>query len=267
MALFGWGRPKEQAPSKEALVAVGDIFDPIGILEALDKFVPRYLDMVDRDELVYPACKRTLTDVDGSVRAIWDHTRIEAMRYIMMVPRREFELLTSPARQVEMLDAFLRQQPHEETVVDFTGIPISDLVIATIAGLNWLNLCAFAAGVSPSKFSGTLRHFRKIVTVAHQWWALDGAGERCYAMLAAKKRPPLMLYLIWSEYTRLAKEIATASIYGSSIDGAVESDRERLEKEYADNPAELKVALAALSETTMRLKGAEDPQDLVFELL
>jgi hypothetical protein len=134
-------------------------FRSVAILYALDQLVPRYLDVVDRGKLVYPACKRTLTDVDGNVRAIWEHTRIEAIRYIMMVPRREFDLLTSPARQIEMLDAFLRQQPHEETVVDFTGTPISDLAIGIFAGLNWVNHCAFLAGVHSANFSGTLRNF------------------------------------------------------------------------------------------------------------
>ena len=36
-------------------------------------------------------------------------------------------------------------------------------------------------------------------------------------MLANGEQPPLMLYLIWSEYTRLAKQIAAAAIFGGSI--------------------------------------------------
>jgi hypothetical protein len=58
------------------------------------------------------------------------------MRYVMMVPRREFDSLIAPSRQPEMLDTFLRRPPHEDTVIDFTGVPIDDLVIAIVAGLN-----------------------------------------------------------------------------------------------------------------------------------
>jgi hypothetical protein len=29
---------------------------------------------------------------------------------------------------------------------------------------------------------------------------------------------PLMLYLVWSEYTRLAKQVAAAAVFGLSID-------------------------------------------------
>ena len=45
----------------------------------------------------------------------------------------------------------------------------------------------------------------------------DGAAERCGQMLSRGEQPPLMLYLIWSEYTRLSKSIAAAAIFGPSI--------------------------------------------------
>jgi hypothetical protein len=38
--------------------------------------------------------------------------------------------------------------------------------------------------------------------------------------LANGEQPPLMLYLIWSDYTRLAKHIAGATVFGSSINRA-----------------------------------------------
>jgi hypothetical protein len=59
-----------------------------------------------------------------------------------MVPRHEFEPLADPSRQSEMLEAYLRQQPHDDTVIEFTGSTMSDLAIAVVAGFNWLNHCA-----------------------------------------------------------------------------------------------------------------------------
>ncbi|MEO6839817.1 MAG: hypothetical protein ABI192_03535 [Bradyrhizobium sp.] len=155
--------------------SIGNLFDPLAVLAALDVATPQYLGRIDRKELVYPACTRTLIDPEGDVRSIWEHTRIEAMRYVMMVPRREVELLVDPSRQTEMIDAFLRRRPHEDTVIDFTGVPIDDYGIAIIAGFNWLNHCAALAGVDPDKFWRPLRNFRKITVVAQRWWALDGA--------------------------------------------------------------------------------------------
>src|SRR4029077_2720699 len=96
--------------------------------------------------------------------------RLEAMRYVMVVPGREFELLSGPARQIEMIDACLAQRPHGETVIDFTGTAAADFAIAIVAGLNWLTHCAQLAGVDPTQQSGTIRHFRRIVTLAQLWW-------------------------------------------------------------------------------------------------
>jgi len=95
--LFGWGSSKQaagrRAPEDES---VGDPFDPAGVLRALDQLVPRYLDRVDRHELISPACTRKLTDPSADVRSIWEHTRLEAMRYVVMVPGRDFRAAARP---------------------------------------------------------------------------------------------------------------------------------------------------------------------------
>jgi hypothetical protein len=262
---MGWfGRQtREQRSSQRAVDAgAGDLSGPMAILRTLEQAVPKYLDRVDRGELIYPACKRTPTDVDGNVRSVWEHTRIEAMRYVMMVPRREVELLIDPARQPEMLDAFLRKPPHEDAVVDFTGVAIDDFVIAIVAGLNWLIHCAVMASVDRDKFSGTQRNFRKITVAAQRWWALEGSSSRCYQMLARHEKPPLMFYLIWLEYTRLAKAIATAAICGLSADPATAGDRGLSRRDPADRPPERNAGRAALTETMARLERALDPGDL-----
>ena len=81
-----------------------------------------------------------------------------------------------------------------------------------------LSHCAQLAGVAASQQTGTIRNFRKVVTLAQRWWLTEGAIERCGQMLAGGERPPLMFNLIWSEYTRLAKPIAAAAAFGESID-------------------------------------------------
>jgi hypothetical protein len=143
-----------------------------------------------------------------------------------------------------MLDAFLRQQPHDETVIDFTGAAMSDIAIAVFAGFNWLSQCAVLAGVERDKVSGTLHHFRKLVVLAQQWWAMEGAGPRCRQMLADGEKPPLMLYLIWTDYTRLAKEVAAAA-----LSRAINAD---------PAPADLDALVQAMT----RLRQANDPEDL-----
>jgi len=237
MGWFGW-LAKDPAADKTA------VSGPQAILADLDKRVPQYIEDADQSRLVYPACKRTVA-APNDVRDIWDHTRLEAVRYLMMVPGRGFELLIDPASQSDLLNAFLRQPPHEDTVIDFTGSAMSDIAIAAYAGFNWLNHCAVLAGAERENFSGMLHHFRKLAILGQQWWAMEGAETRFGEMLAAGEKPPLMLYLIWTDYTRLAKEIA-AAVLGRAINGAGAAERD------------------ALAQTMSRLQGANEPGDLLL---
>jgi hypothetical protein len=251
MAWFGWARLKAHMPSGASADGT-DLFDPIMILHALDRAVPRYLGRVDRGELIFPAFKRTIADRDGDVRAVWEHTRLEAMRYVVMVPKRDFGLLFEPARQSQILETFLRKRAHTKTSIDFTGVPSDDIVNAIIAGFNWLDMCLAAVGVhQPSR---SLTDFKNVAWLAEQWWAVEGAVPRCYHMLAERKRPPLMLYLIWLDYTGLAKEIASAAIYGSSSDQSAQIAR-------TERTLEFSAADGAL-DTMSRLQRAEDPSEL-----
>ncbi|KYK45211.1 hypothetical protein A1D31_35655 [Bradyrhizobium liaoningense] len=127
---------------------------------------------------------------------------LKPCRYFMMVPRRDVELLVSAVRRPEMMDAFLRQAPHDETVVDFKGVP----VLSIIAGLNWLDHCAFRGRVDYDKFSRTARDFRRLVVLAQQRWAIENAGPRSEMMLANREVPSRMFYLMWQSYTRLADD-------------------------------------------------------------
>ena len=242
--MFDWWKSTRPLTKKSA--DQGCVGGPRVILEELRSRIPRYLDDVDQGKLIYPACKRALSDLDGDVRSVWDHTRLEAMRYVTMVPGADFELLIGADRQIEMMNGYLFQRPHDETVIDFTGTATTDFAIAVLAGLNWLTHCAKLSGVEVSKQSGTIRNFRKVVTLAHQWWLTEGAGERSSQLLANGEQPPLMLYLIWSDYTQLAKHIAAATVFGSSI-----------------NRAAKLVALPA--DLIPRFEAAQDPLDLADE--
>jgi hypothetical protein len=262
VAVFGWERSKNLTASKEAPSIIGGCFDASELISLIDALVARYLDRVDRGTLVYPACKRRLTDSEGDVRSIWEHTRLEAVRYVTLVPARQAGLLVEPARQLTLVDTFLRKQPHENIVVEFTGVPADDLVVAVIAGLNWLNHCSILAGVDHNKFSGTLRNFRKLAAIAQRWWSMEGAEDRCAEMLQAGEKPPLMLHLIWENYTTLAKEVASATVFGPSIEKTVRRRRKMLEEEFAERPAELGAVIAELEGTIARFEAAREPRDL-----
>jgi hypothetical protein len=260
--VFGWAR----ARTKKLELHAGDNVDPSSAAELvglIDAAVPSYLERVDQGALVYPACMRKLTDVDSDIRSVWAHTRLEAVRYLTMVPSRQIGLLIEPGRQVEMFETFLRKQPHDKTVIDFTGVPADDFVLAIIAGMNWLNHCALMAGVDHTRFSGTLRNFRRMAAVGQQWWSLEGAEARCAEMLRTKEKPPLMLYLVWQNYTMLSKEVASATMFGPSTERTIATRKKILEEELAEHPTELAAALTELKETMSRFDAAQEPDNLL----
>ncbi len=185
---------------------------PHALLADIDKHGKQYLDEADNGKWVYPACKRTASDVGSDKDQVCNHTRLEAVRYLLTVPRNEFRLLAEPDSQPAILDAYLRQLPHDETVIDFTGNTMSDLAIAVIAGFNWLTHCAGIVDADRKPFSGTLNHFRRIAMAAEKWWTMEGAKERYAQLLQTQQEPPLFLYLVWADYGRLANEIAAARV-------------------------------------------------------
>jgi hypothetical protein len=185
---------------------------PLPLHEDIEKRAKQYLDDVDNGKFVFPACKRAASDQAGDQASICDHTRLEAFRYLLSVPRREFALLADSDQQAALLEGYLRQLPHDQTVVEFTGNTPADLAIAILAGFNWLIQCAVQAGADPKEFLGALRNFRKVASSAQKWWAMDGARARCAGMLAAGQEPPLFLNLVWTDYTRMANEIAAARV-------------------------------------------------------
>lgn len=185
---------------------------PLPLHEDIEKRAKQYLDDVDNGKFVYPACKRAGSDQAGDEQSICDHTRLEAFRYLLTVPRREFALLAEPDQQASLLEGYLRQLPHDQTVIEFTGNTTADLAIAILAGFNWLVQCAVQAGADPKEFLGALRNFRKVASTAQKWWAAEGAKQRYAEMLEAKQEPPLFLNLVWADYTRMATEIAAARV-------------------------------------------------------
>jgi hypothetical protein len=183
---------------------------PHTLLDDIEKRGKQYLEDVDNGKFISPACKRTASDAGCDQTAIADHTRLEAFRYLLAVPRSEYRLLAEPNSQTAIIDGYLRQLPHEDTVIEFTGVTNADLAIAIIAGFNWLVHCAVLAGADPKQFYGALRNFRRIASSAQKWWETEGAKERYAEILQARQEPPLLLNLVWADYGRMATEIAAA---------------------------------------------------------
>ena len=78
---------------------------PHALLAEIEKQGRQYLDEADNGKWVYPACKRTPPDAGADKEQVGNHTRLEAVRYLLMVPRGEFRLLAEPDRNPAILEA------------------------------------------------------------------------------------------------------------------------------------------------------------------
>src|SRR6185437_9443096 len=87
--------------------------------------------------------RRALSDANGDVRSVWDDTRLEAMRYVTMVPGREFDLLSGPARQIKLAAGHHRHVPHRFqpcVIPDGTNIAVCVRQRASTGRINQLPL-------------------------------------------------------------------------------------------------------------------------------
>ena len=89
-----------------------------------------------------------------------------------------------------------------------TGSLFADSIISK--HLRETQLSGSDRGFALELFYGTLRNFRRVASAAHKWWDADGAKQRYAEMLQAQQEPPLLLNLVWTDYSRMATEIATA---------------------------------------------------------
>ena len=82
-------------------------------------------------------------------------------------------------------------------------------------------------------------------------------------MLADREFPPLVIYLMWLEYTRLAKKVAEAAILGSSIDKSDKGLRETLARRLSDQPGQQFATLETLDDARNLFEKAQEPNDLL----
>jgi hypothetical protein len=68
-------------------------------------------------------------------------------------------------------------------------------------------------------------------------------------MLHEQQTAPLLLNLIWLEYTRLSKEVASAAVFGSSIKLETDPRRRALDLGFGGRSSELDAPLVEVAES------------------
>ena len=183
---------------------------PHTLLDEIEKRGKQYVDDVDNGKLISPACKRTASDAGHDQAAIADHTRLEAFRYLLRCRAKNFACSPSRMQQAALLDGYLRQLPHEDMVIEFTGVTHADLAIAIIAGFNWLVHCAVSLAPRPISFTARCATSAGSPPPRKNGGPPTAQRSAMREMLQAQQEPPLFLNLVWADYSRMAEEIAAA---------------------------------------------------------
>jgi hypothetical protein len=72
-----------------------------------------------------------------------------------------------------------------------------------------------------------------------------------------------MIYILWRETMRLAKAIATACIYGSSLENALVKGVQCAREKFRDDPKAANELIDEIKALLGPLRAANDPDDLL----
>ena len=263
MGLFDFLKPKDHAAESAVRKAAGNLFDAQALTTAIARNIPQYITDVKRGRCQAPACTRQLGEPRANVRDIWEDTRLEALTPLFNHGASNAMALCEPARQTELFHAFRHDRPHLKFPHVATGDEVHDTIQAVFQCVDYLRDQCLKAGTNYDVFKGAVATFEKDCANAYDWWQKEGAGPTAYLLLSHGERPPLMIYILWRETTRLAKEIATACIYGSSLENALVNDVRWAREKFRDDPKAANEWIDEFKTMLGRIRAANDPDDLL----
>jgi hypothetical protein len=171
--------------------------------------------------------------------------------------------LCEPVRQTELFHAFRHDRPHLKFPDVATGEEVHDTIQAVSQCLIYLRDQCLKAKTSYDVYEGALATFEKDCATAYDWWQKEGAGPTADFPLLYDERPPFMIYILWRETTRLAKAIATACIYGSSLENVLVTGVQWAREKFRDDPKAANELIDEIKALLGRLRAANDPDDLL----
>jgi len=216
MGLFDFLKPKTKSPDM-TLRVTGNIFEPESLISALDTRIPEYLAAVNQGRCKSPACTRKSGEPYSSVSDIWEDTRLEAFVPLFRHGASNPMALCQVPMQRELFTRFNNDHPHLKLPHVPSGEELHDTIQAVWQCVLYLREQCSKAGTNLTVRDTALEVFNSKCVRAYEWWQNEENGSAAYALLARGERPPLMFYILWTEATRLAKEVAIASIFGSSL--------------------------------------------------
>jgi hypothetical protein len=243
--------------------AVGNLFEPPALIRAIGELIPQYHAEVIQGSCKSPACTRRLGDPRGNVRDIWEDTRLESLVPLFTYGASNAMAVCKVEMQRDLFHAFQNERPHLKFPHVAKNNEVHDTTQAIFQCIIYLSEQCFKVGTNYDVYDGAVTAFEKKCSSAYDWWQQKGAGRTAYLQLSHGERPPLMFYVLWAEATRLAKEIAIASIYGSSLESALASDIRWARENFGDDHQAANEWIDEFKAGLALLRSANEPEDLL----
>jgi hypothetical protein len=231
--------------------------DAAWIASTLQQRTLRYKLSAQSNQFRTPACHRRQGEARGSLRDIWDDTRLEAMHRLLEHGSARIDALASAGTQPVLVDALKQFDTPLERLPAATGEPLLDTVAAPFCAIGYLRERCLELGASDEIPSKALNSFVSRCNFVGVWQE----NADVYSLAFAGGRLPTMFSILWDEVSLVSKEIAVFSVFGAPLESAIERDIQHLRVQYAQHPR-LEECCNNLMLQEVRIRTAIEPADL-----
>jgi hypothetical protein len=206
-----------------------------------------------------PACKRTRGEPRGSLREIWEDTRLEAMQRLMEHGAAGIDDLASAEEQRVLSEALRQIDKGPQNRIWPAGDALRDTISETFCTLNYLQDRCIELGIPTASA-------RKSFIERCEFVSLWQQNSKVYQSLFPNHKLPTIFSILWDEVTRLAKEIAVAAVFGHPLEVGIQRYIEYIRTKYAEHPM-LEECCEMLTRQQLLIRAATVPEDLLDDSL
>jgi hypothetical protein len=246
--------PESEAPQHPA---TRQRTDAALIASTLPERTLRYKRSAQSNAFRTPACHRRQGEARGSLRDIWEDTRLEAMQRLLDHGSVRIDALASAGPQPILLGALKQMDRHTDQPPAATGEPLLDTVTAPFCAIGYLRKKCVELGVADDIPAKALSSFMSRCDFVAVWQE----NPQLYPLTFADGSLPTMFSILWDEISLLAKDIAVISVFGSPLETAIQRDIQRIRVQYAQHP-KLEECCDNLVNQKARVRTAIEPADL-----
>ncbi len=261
--MFGWLKRKTSSSSSD--YGLPSFFvkmvEPLALAEAISESTKRYMGQIASRKSSAAAAEQK----DSSLAEIWDEIRIEAALPVFTHGAAQISLLAYVFEQPKLFNEFVDNKPHLEFPHIPVGEPFHDTLQAVFQSFIYLNDLGEKVGARFAQGPGFFDEFERKCTETRSRWREYEAEIAVRSDRKTSRMPVTMICIFWEEITRLAKEVAICSKFGTTPEENLLIVAQQINTHYGGNDAEAKRLEITVREMLDQMQKARDPNDLPGE--